>query len=234
AASIRNTRCDPSSGQRCPKDAAISYDRVATSIFPGVPMTARHHRALIATLAAALWLSACSNDTAVAADSKPGAAASAPEPSGPTGDPCAMVSDSGVRKAFADAKAGKRDHSLDKYDIATCTWDTPTNMVVLQLFKAAGSAHDEVRSRADGVIDPVKPGAGKNFRYETVASLGDEATVIAESGDQANGIFNDLAVLGIRKGEKMVVIFAHSLIDGDRAKTIQALEALGKKAASRF
>ena len=197
-------------------------------------MTARHHRALIATLAAVLWLTACSNDTAVAADAKASAATSAPESSGPTDDPCAFVSNAAVRKSFADAKAGKRDHRLDKYEIATCMWETPTNGLALQLFKAAGSARDEVRSRAAGVLDPVKKGVGDKFRYETVAGVGDEATVLAEAGDPENGIYNDIAVLGVRKGEKMLVLFAPQLIDGDRAATIKALEALGTQAASRL
>jgi hypothetical protein len=195
-------------------------------------MTARIHRALIATLACGLWLTACSeNDANAAAGAK---ATSTPEVVGTPGDPCAILTNSEVRKAFADAKAGKRDHSLDKYEIATCGWDTPTNIVVAQLFKAEGSAEDEVRSRALGVIDPLKQHAGDKFRYEKVAGAGDESTVIAESGDQANGIFNDIAVIAVRKGEQMVVIFNHSLIDGDRDATLKALTALGKSAAARL
>jgi hypothetical protein len=170
----------------------------------------------------------------MAGDAKTAPAASSPEPTGPTGDPCALVSDSSVRKAFADAKPGKRDHRLDKYEIATCMWETPTNGLALQLFKAAGSARDEVRSRASGVLDPVSKSAGDKFRYETVAGVGDEATVLAEAGDQANGIYNDIAVMGIRKGEKMLVLFSPQLIDGDRAATIKALEALGRNAAARM
>lgn len=191
-------------------------------------MTARSNRALIATLACGLWLGACSNENAAAAP------AAATAVSGPTNDPCALTSDAEVRKLFAGAKAGKPDHSVDKYGILTCTWDTPTNMLVAQIFKAEGSAAQEVRSRADGVIDPVKSGAGSKFRYEAVAGVGDDASVLAEAGDPPNGIFNDIAVFGVRKGDRMAVLFAHSLIDGNRETTIKALTNLGKQAAARL
>jgi hypothetical protein len=194
-------------------------------------MCSRRTSALVTTLASGLVLAACSEDrTATAGDARP----VSPPASGPTNDPCALTPDSDVRAVFADAKAGKRDHSLDKYDIATCTWDTPTNTFVVQIFKAAGSAHDEVRSRAAGVIDPVKRGAGDKFRYDAVAGVGDEATVLAEAGDPANGIFNDIAVFGVHKGDRMAVLFARSLIDGDRDATVKALEALGRKAVNRL
>jgi hypothetical protein len=192
------------------------------------------NRALLTTFA--LWsLAACSRDDAVAADAgRPASASTTASTTGPTEDPCALTTDSDVRRSFAGAKAGKRDHSLDKYDIATCTWDTPTNMVVVQIFTAKGTVEDELRSRASGAIDPVKPGAGKNIRYEKLAGVGEDTMVAAEQGDAAQGLFNDIAVLVTRRDDRMAVLFARSLIDGDRPATLKALQELGGKAAGRL
>ena len=193
-------------------------------------MNPRSTRSLFAAFVLGVFVSGCSKEAATAAENP----APAAEAAGPTQDPCALVSDALVRKSFAGAKAGTRDHSLDKYDIATCTWDTPTNTLVAQIFTAKGSAEDEARSRALGVIDPVKQGAGDGFRYEAVAGVGDAATIVAEAGDPPKGIFNDVAVIAVRKGERMAVLFSRSLIDSDRAATVAALTALGKSAANRL
>jgi len=196
-------------------------------------MNYRLSLALAATFAGGLLLTACSKERAAAAEP-----ASKPEPmaaaSVPTDSPCALTSDAEVRQSFAGAKDGKRDHSLDQYRIATCTWDTPTNTFVVQIFKAKGTVEDELRSRASGAIDPVKPGAGKSVRYEKVAGVAEDTMVSAEQADTAQGLFSDIAVLVIKRGDRMAVLFARSLIDGDRAKTLAALEALGRSAAGRL
>src|SRR3954466_6104257 len=83
---------------------------------PEFAMHSRYRRALIATLACSFWLAAAQ-----------GAVPSASTEAGRTADPCQLISDTDVRRAFADAKAGTRDTRLDQYGIATCSWDTPTN-----------------------------------------------------------------------------------------------------------
>jgi len=196
-------------------------------------MNSRLNRALIATLVSCAVLVACSRQEA-AATGAPAAPASAAAANGPTDDPCALVTDHEVRKVFADASAGKRDHSLDKYQIATCTWDTPTNTFVVQIFKAKGTVEDELRSRVSGAIDPFKPGAGKSVRYEKFAGVGEETMASAEKGDAAQGVFNDIAVLVTKRGDRMAVLSARSLVDDDRAKTLEAMKALGGSAAARL
>jgi hypothetical protein len=196
-------------------------------------MIVRFKRASIATLVGCGVLAACSPQE-TASTGTPAAAVSAATAGGPTDDPCALVTDQEVRAAFADAKAGKRDHSLDQYQIATCKWDTPANTFVAQVFKAKGTVEDELRSRASGLIDPMKPGAGKGVRYEKLAGVGEETMITAEPGDAAAGLFNDIAVLVTKRGDRMAVLFAQSLVDADRAKTKAALEALGRSAAARL
>jgi hypothetical protein len=41
------------------------------------------------------------------------------------------------------------DIELSGYQIATCTWDTPTNTFAVQIFTAKGTVEDELR-RASG------------------------------------------------------------------------------------
>ena len=196
----------------------------------------RFHEASLVAIACACSLAACSNEqaTATGVAAEKAAVPAVAQTSGPTSDPCALVTDREVRQAFADAKPGKRDGRLDKYDIATCTWDTPANTFVAQIFKAKGSVEDELRSRASGVIDPVKPGAGKDVRYDKLPGVGEDTMITAEKGDAAQGLFNDVVVLVTKRGDHMAVLFAHSLIDDDRAKTIAAMEALGRSAAGRL
>jgi hypothetical protein len=202
-------------------------------------MNPRKFRALISMLACGLWLAACSKDTPSAADTAASisavtASSDSDSAVAEPGDPCGLVTDSEVRKLYEGAKAGTRDHSLDKYGIAMCTRDTPTNVFVAQLYKSEGTPDEEVRTRALGVIDPVRQGAGSHFRYEAVAGIGDAATVLAEAGDPASGIYNDIALIAVSKGDQTVVLFSRTLIDGDREATVKALEALGRSAAARL
>jgi hypothetical protein len=176
--------------------------------------------AVLIALTSGYWLSGCSAETAAA--------------SGPTDDPCALVSTGEVRKLFPGAAAGVRDHILDKYGIAGCTWDSPSNTVAAQIFQAKGSAEDEARGRMMGSVDPFKAGAGAKIQYVKLAGLGDEATAVVEPADAGQGLLSDTAVIAIRHGTRMAVLSARLLIDGNRAATIKALEDLGRSAASRL
>jgi hypothetical protein len=187
-------------------------------------MKSLYRRAAFATLACAICLTACSKENAVAADAA----------KGPTGDPCALNTDKEVRESFADAKAGERDHRLDKYGIASCTWDTPTNTYIVQIFKAKGSVDEEIRSRATGFIDPMKPGAGAHVRYEKFPDGGDDAMLLVEKGNVDEGVLNDVVMLVMRRGDQMAVLGSSRLIDGDRTRTLAEIVALGKAAAKRL
>jgi hypothetical protein len=192
-------------------------------------MNARLPLILLLTLACGLSLSACSKENAVSAPDTVATLAA-----GPVSDPCAMFTQSEVSESFAGAKAGTRNRGTDQYGVATCTWDTPTNTFVLQLFSAKGSVEDELRARASGAVDPVKPGAGKNIRYEKFPGGGDDAMQVVEKGNADEGLFNDIVVLVMRKGDRMAVLFAHSLVDDDRTMTLASMAALGRSAGQRL
>jgi hypothetical protein len=149
-------------------------------------------------------------------------------------DPCTIVSKGEVRDAFPGAESGKPDHSLDQYGMASCTWELPTNTLAVQTFKSKNSAGEELRGRMLGILDPLQPGLRDKIQYDTIAGLGDEAVVVAVKADAAQGVLSDSAMLGIRKGDRMAVLFTRTLVDGDAAASKKALEALGKKAASRL
>lgn len=149
-------------------------------------------------------------------------------------DPCAIVSKSDVSKVFPGAESGKPDHSMDQYGMASCTWELPTNTLAVQTFKSTNSTGEELRGRMLGFLDPLQPGLREKIQYDTIAGLGDEAVVTAVKADAAQGVLSDSAMLGIRKGDRMVVLFTRALVEGDAAATKKALEVLGKKAASRL
>lgn len=184
------------------------------------------------TLLGGCALAACSpQDAATAA--APAAPISA-DTAAPTDDPCALVTDTEVRKVLGDSAAGKRDHKLDKYGIATCTWDASHNTFVVQIFKAKGSVAEELRSRMSGSVDPLKPGAADRVKYETLAGVGDETMLVAEKANAEQGVLADTAVLVTRRGERMAVLFTNPLVKGDRAASMKALETLGRSAAPRL
>lgn len=190
-------------------------------------MTYRFRRSALAVICACA-LAACSQRDATAVD------ASTPATAGPTDDPCALVPDGEVAKFFPGASSGERDHKLDQYGIATCTWDTTLSTFMAQIYTAKGSLAEEMRGRMLGSIDPLKPGAGAKVRYDAVSGLGDEAIVVVEKEDAQQGILGDVAVIGMRRGQRVVVLFNSRLIGGDRAATVAALRAVARGAAARL
>ncbi|MEO8017395.1 MAG: hypothetical protein ABI769_06255 [Pseudomonadota bacterium] len=182
-----------------------------------------------ATLLSVFGLYGCSQQQSASA-----AAATAATAASPTDDPCALVTDTEVRQQFPDAASGQRGHSLDQYGIATCTWNSSANTLIVQIFKAKGSVEDELRSRMSGNLDPLTPGAGAQVQYKPIGGVSDQAMLVVEKADAKRGILADTAVLVARRGERMAVLFTGALIDGERAPTAKALEALGRSAAGRL
>jgi hypothetical protein len=154
----------------------------------------------------------------------------------PVDDPCALLADDEVSKAFPGAASGKRNRSLDGHGILTCMWDTPTDRFVVQVFAAAsGSVEDELRSRMSGSIDPAMAGAGSQVRYETIGGIGDAAMMVLEKADSKGGILADTAVMVTQRGDRRAVLFTgSSLAAGDRASARKTLETLGRHVADRL
>lgn len=151
-------------------------------------------------------------------------------------DPCALLIDDEVSKAFPGAASGKRNRSLDGHGILTCMWDTPTDRFVVQVFDAkSGSVEDELRGRMSGSIDPTMTGAGSQVRYEMIGGIGDAAALVLEKADVKSGVLADTAVLVVQRSDRRAVLFTgSSLAAGDRAAAIKTLETLGKYVAARL
>jgi hypothetical protein len=188
--------------------------------------------AVFAALLSGSILTACFKPSTPATDAAPDTGSMSTTAS--ADDPCTLVSKGEVRSAFPGAEPGKRDQSTDQYGIASCKWELPTNTLAVQTFRSTNTAGQELRGRMLGFLDPLQPGLREKIQYDTIAGLGDEAVAVAVKADQAQGILADSAMLGIRKGDRMAVLFTRTLVDGDVAATRKALEALGRNAAARL
>ena len=155
--------------------------------------------------------------------------------SAPAVDPCRLLTDSEIRKAFPDAKAGKVDHSLEEHGIISCLWDHPGGRFAAQVYNGEqGTIENEIRGMSLMFLDPLKPGAGQNVRYETIKDVGDQARAIVETADEKKGFLTDSAVLVTQRKGLQLVLMSTQLAQRDRSSALKVLEDLGRAAARRL
>lgn len=144
-------------------------------------------------------------------------------------DPCHLLTDAEVRQVFSGVASGKRDHNVDKYGILSCVWETPNDRFIVQAFAAKpGAVADELRSRVQGSIDPMRAGAIDHIRFQSITGVGDQAMMVVERANPELGIHADMALLATQRGDRIAVLFTGtSLASGDRASALRALETLG-------
>jgi hypothetical protein len=153
----------------------------------------------------------------------------------PAIDPCKLLIDSELRKAFPDAKAGKIDHSLEEHGIVSCLWDHPGGRFAVQVYKGEqGTIENEIRGMSLMFLDPLKPGSEQNVRYETVKDVGDEARAIVETADVNKGFLTDSAVLVAQRKGLQLILMSTQLAQRDRNSALKVLEDLGRAAAKRL
>lgn len=195
-------------------------------IEPG-PMCPPHHRRVAAgARLLALGVAACAGF----------AFAQAPANKLPPGDPCTVVPLPLVQGAFPGAKAGVRSRRLEQYGSTECAWKDGSGQVVFAVNESYGSdtAKEEAQSTAMGFIDPLKPGAARNVRYETFAGMGSEAVAFVETADAKRGILGDGALLVMRRGEHTISLMSPALPKRGRAAALKVFEDLGRVAAKRL
>jgi len=160
----------------------------------------------------------------------------AQKPAAPAlGNPCQLLTDAEVRAVFSGAKAGRVDHRREEYGVTDCIWDFPGGSFGLQLSAAPSQSFDEeVKGNTTGFLDPMKGGAERAIRFETVKGVGDRATAIVEATDRNRGILTNIAMLIAQRGKRQIVLGSPDLVKRDRAAALKALEDLGKAAASRL
>lgn len=155
--------------------------------------------------------------------------------SAPAVDPCKLLTDAEVRKAFPDAKAGKVDHSLEEHGIISCLWDHPGGRFAVQVYKGTqGTIENEIRGMSLMFLDPLKPGAEQNVRYEIVKDVGDEARAIVETADEKKGFLTDSAILVAQRKGLQLTLMSTQLAKRDRSSALKVLEDLGRAAAKRL
>ena len=195
-------------------------------------------RRWIAPCLAALVLAACSErgpEAAAPASAPAAPAANTSSPAVAADGPCRLLTDAEVRVVFPDAHAGKRDRSREQYGIRTCVWDGDRSRFAVEVWSAKpGSVENEIRGLASGFIDPVKPGAVNNVRFEPIAGVGDQAFAVLETRDAARGILGDAAVLVTQRGDQVVVLQSNDLARRERGAALKALAALGRSAVGRL
>jgi len=165
-----------------------------------------------------------------------GAAAKAPEEPLAKVDPCTLLTDAEARRFFPKAKAGERERTREKYGITACLWDHPADRLGLQLTLGAkpGSSREEAEGISIGFIDPLKPGARPDIRYEKIDGVGSEAVAVVEKADEKRGILSDAAYLYTQRGDVQLMVMAVDLARGDRGAALKTLQEIGRAAAGRL
>ena len=149
-------------------------------------------------------------------------------------DACHLLTNAEVAAAFPGAKPGVPETARAKYGILGCEWATPQGRVAAQFWKneSPTTARAEVEGLMIGALDPLKRTAGKAVRYETVTGAGESAVVAIARRDDAAGVLNDLAVVGVVGGGRTITIFAPQLVS-DPARAVTVLSSLARSAAKR-
>jgi hypothetical protein len=151
------------------------------------------------------------------------------------GDTCSLLTTAEVASVIPGAKSPERDKSREQYGISACIWDTPRGRLVVQTWKSQPSAVDnEARGLAEGFVDPLKPGAKNNVRFEKIDGVGEQALAVVEIEDAKRGILNDVAMLVGQRGDQIVVLLSNDLARSERSSALAGLKKLGAAAAKRL
>ncbi len=174
-----------------------------------------------------------SDQAVVPTPAVPAAATAIGEPTSPALHPCAILTDSSVALAVADAQAGQRVDDDEAVGISACRWPVGAGAVVLQVFDAGpGSLADHLRAASLEVVEFRRPDAASVVRLVPFDGVGDEAGAYVEQIDSKRGIRKSNAVLMVQKGNRLAVLRVPQLADGDRALALASMKKLGMQIAS--
>ncbi len=156
----------------------------------------------------------------------------------PFGNPCALLTDSEVRKFFPDAKPAARDTRFEQAggDIASCEWATPGGGFTASLTRNSQPLPKEIREWSMLMVNPMgdQPRAGDKIRYEQVAGIGDAAMAVLEAPNAILPRTPGIAFLIARRGDRELILASQELPRRDRAAALKALTELGRAAMARF
>jgi hypothetical protein len=155
----------------------------------------------------------------------------------PAGDgPCGLLKLAEVRHALPEVQKAERDRSVDQHGIFSCAWRTGTGgrALIVQRWEGSDSADVEIRGQMIGMVDPLKPQAGKALRYETISGVGDEARAVVERRDDARGILSDFGCLFTKRGDHGLSLCSQDIAKLERPQALKALQDLARAAAGRM
>jgi hypothetical protein len=151
------------------------------------------------------------------------------------GDPCSLLSTAEVASVIPGAKSPERDKSREEYGISACIWDTPQGRFAVQTWEGEPNAvENEARGLAQGFVDPLKPGAMNNVRFEKIDGVGERALAVVEIQDAKRGLLTDVAMLVSQRGDQILVMFSNDLARTERSAALGGLKKLGTAAAKRL
>lgn len=104
----------------------------------------------------------------------------------------------------------------------------------LTLGAKPGSSGDEAEGIAIGFVDPLKPAARKQIRFERIDGVGSEAAAVVEQADEKRGILSDAAYLYTQRGDVQLMVIAVDLARGDRTAALKTLREIGRVAVGRL
>lgn len=184
-----------------------------------------------------LLAAGCSGAEQPAAAGTESPSARGPESAAPQAadGPCGLLALADVQRAFPNSKPGQVDRRQEKNGVLTCVWDYPTGRFSII---AGNDAPQPIMEEAKGwtltFLDPLKPNAERNVRYEKVSGAGDEAIAVVEPADASKGFTQDGAFLVVRKGSQQITLMSTDLARRDRAEALKAFAALGAAVAGRL
>jgi hypothetical protein len=149
--------------------------------------------------------------------------------------PCRLLALADVQQVFAGAKPATLNRTMEKYGLLTCIWDhAGGRLSIIEGDDAEESVMEEARGWTLTFLDPLKPQAEKQVRYDRLPGVGDEAVAIVERTDATKGFINDGAILVVRRGKKHASVLSTELGRRERAEALKAFTLLGKAVAARL
>jgi hypothetical protein len=147
---------------------------------------------------------------------------------------CRLLSNAQVQEVFPSAHAGEPERTRQKYGISACIWSGDFGRLALQTWQAKGRTADaEASDMVSGFIDPLSSAAAGNIRYESIADIGEQAVAVVEKQDSQRGILTDVAMLVVRKDDRIIMLLCDDLAQRDRVEALAVLKSLGAAASNR-
>ena len=199
-------------------------------------------RNIITVILLVACLAGCSHDgnatgrtgAAAPTSSAPKEAVISTKPMGPVDNACGLLTDAEIRQVFPSAGSGKRNTQSLEYGLDRCAWKISSGQVGVEVSKVAPVEFEsDLRGELQAAVDPRVQGALDRIRFHAVEGIGDHAIAVLEKVDAHNGLYTDIALLAIQRGQRMVVLTVPGSLS-EAPSTLASLNELGSMLAPRL